>query len=124
MDEDVDALLEVAGNRQRGLENGVDVAQPAARVHAADEGVHGGRLELARVQQLRQTGAHHVDVLDAEELELDVLVEVLVLVALARRPVRHRIDLTTTVPHYKNWLNEFLKNNFSWAFFYFRYQVM
>jgi len=38
-----------------------------------------------------------VDVVDAPELKLYVAVERLVLVALARRSVGHRVDLTTSV---------------------------
>jgi len=37
-----------------------------------------------------------VNVVDAPELKLDVRVERLVLITFARRPVCHRVDLTTT----------------------------
>jgi len=42
-----------------------------------------------------QTGALDVDVLDAEEVEFDVLVEGLVLISLAGGSVGHRINLQT-----------------------------
>lgn len=44
-------------------------------------------------QQLLKTGPHDVDVLDANELEADVGVVVLVFVAFARRSVGQRVQL-------------------------------
>ena len=44
-----------------------------------------------------QARSHHVYVLDSQELELDVRVEVLVLITLTRRPVRHCVDLQYTM---------------------------
>lgn len=45
------------------------------------------------LEQLLKAGPHHVDVLDAHELEADVGVVVFVLVAFARRSVRQRVQL-------------------------------
>ncbi|MPC39638.1 hypothetical protein E2C01_033182 [Portunus trituberculatus] len=42
---------------------------------------------------LGEGGSHHVDVFDAGEMKLDVLVVRLVLVAFTRRPVGHSVDL-------------------------------
>lgn len=94
MDEHVDALLETPRHCQGRVQDGVDVPQPAARLHAVEERCHGRCLQFARLEQLRQTAPHHVNVLDPAELELDVLVKVFVLVPLAGRPVRHGVDLT------------------------------
>ena len=44
-----------------------------------------------------QACSHHVYILDPQELELDIRVEVLVLVALSRCPVRHCVDLQYTM---------------------------
>lgn len=50
------------------------------------------RPKIRTLHHLLQTRPHHVDVLDAEEAELCVLVERLILVSLACCPVSHRIN--------------------------------
>lgn len=55
--------------------------------------------EQRTFQHLLQARPHHVNVFDAEEAELGVLVESLILVALARRPIRHRVDPGPRVHH-------------------------
>ena len=50
---------------------------------------------MSTFTQLEQTVAHDVYVLNAPELELDVRVEVLVLVAFSCRSVRHGVYLST-----------------------------
>lgn len=52
-----------------------------------------GKEEVITVNDLLLAVPHHVDVLDADELQFDVGVVVLVLIAFSSRPVGHRIQL-------------------------------
>lgn len=52
------------------------------------------------VDELLLAAPHHVDVLDADELQSDVRVVVLILVAFSRRPIGHRVQLHTHTDKY------------------------
>ena len=104
VNQDVDSVVQAACHRQRSVQNGVNVPQPSAGMHSAEESVHRWRLKLASFQHLSQAAAHHVDVLDTAKLELYVLVKVLVLVALASRPIRHGVNLNKTIDLFHTFL--------------------
>ena len=107
VNQDVDSVVQAACHRQRSVQNGVNVPQPSAGMHSAEESVHRWRLKLASFQHLSQAATHHVDVLDTAKLELDVLVKVLVLVALASRPIRHGVDLNKTIDLVHTFISHF-----------------
>lgn len=71
----------------------MNVTEPTAGLDAADEGGHGRSFQFAGFEQLGQTASHDVNVFNAAELEFNILVKVLVLVAFAGGPVSHGIDL-------------------------------
>jgi len=56
-------------------------------------------LQLSQLGQLLQTASHHVDILDAQELKVNIAVIGFVLVAFARCLVSHGIDLRACVNH-------------------------
>lgn len=89
--DDGNAFVNGVGNEARSVEHRADVLQPSRRLQRAQELIH--RFLLARLDQLLKTRSHDVDVLDAQEVELRVLVEQLVLVSFPSRPVCHRVDL-------------------------------
>ena len=88
---DVDVLIVHGLHYEDGhVDDGLDVLEPLGLVETGEEGA---ARRLDALDKLLQTVAHHVYVLDAHEVELNVRVVVLVLVAFALRLVRHRVDL-------------------------------
>ena len=79
----------------RGVEDGLDVLQPARVAELGHEALGGRRRHRRR--QRPQRGPHLVDVLDALEGEDDVVVELLALVALAARLVGHGVHVRPRV---------------------------
>lgn len=71
----------------------MNVTEPSAGLDAADEGGHGRSFQFEGFEQLGQTASHDVNVFNAAELEFNILVKVLVLVAFTGGPVSHGVDL-------------------------------